>query len=328
MIDLYPAYRKTTRRSPFISLLSRLWGREVIPFFSARSAMLTGLEAFGLSRLDEIFVPPYLSHCVLSTISRTVFPAMAPSPRTRAILVFHQFGFPQHIEVIEEIARKNRWIIINDCAHALFTETGERTLFDWGDLSIFSFAKIYPCGLGGGAVTNHTAIAKRLSEAASGNPWEAAEAFDFYREICEGCYGERTPLKIQSLYGYLPDIKPLAPQALEALPDSEVAIRSEKERRRRIYHQALEMFGNRVPPDPSGGTVPFAIPIQGHEADLYRLTGNIRERLRMNAPVLYFDYAQNMLKPDYRKAIVLGCHDAWSEDRMTDIFRVVKDGLT
>jgi len=328
MIDLYPAYRKTTRRSPFISLLSRLWGREVIPFFSARSAMLTGLEAFGLSRLDEIFVPPYLSHCVLSTISRTVFPAMAPSPRTRAILVFHQFGFPQRIEMIEEIARENRWIIINDCAHTLFTEAEKRPLFDWGDLSVFSFAKIYPCGLGGGAVTNRTVIAKRLLEAASGDSREAAAAFDFYREISEGCYGERTPLKIQSLYGYLPDIKPLAPQALEALPDSEDAIQSEKERRRRIYRQALEMFGDRVPPDPSGGTVPFAIPIQGNDVELFRLTGIIRERLSMNAPVLHFDYAQNMLKPDYRKAIVLGCHDAWSEDRVAAIFRVLKDGLT
>jgi len=328
MIDLYPTYRRTTSQSPFVSLLSRMWGRDVIPFFSCRSAMLTGLQAFGLSRLEEILVPPYLSHCVLSTVSRAVFPAMAPSTRTRAILVFHQFGFPQCIDAIEEIAKENRWLIINDCAHTLFTKAGERTLFDWGDLSVFSFAKIYPCGLGGGALTNREAIAERLFEAASSDQREAADAFDFYREITEGCYGDHTPLKIQSLFGYLPDVKPLAPQALDALPDTEDAIRREAEQRRRIYREARELFGDRVPPDPSGETVPFAVPIQGHDADLLRLAGCIRDRLDMNTPVLHFDYAQNMLAPDYRKALVVGCHEGWSEDRIRVIFQIVKDGLT
>jgi len=47
----------------------------------------------------------------------------------------------------------------------------------------------------------------------------------------------------------------------------------------------------------------------------------------MNTPVLHFDYAQNMLKPDYRKALVVGCHEGWSEDRIRVIFQIVKDGL-
>jgi hypothetical protein len=327
MIDLYPTYRSSTRRSPFLSQLNHLWGRAVIPFFSCRSAMLTGLQAFGLTRLDEIFVPPYLSHCVLAAISRTVFPAMAPSPRTRAILVFHQFGFPQQIDAIQEIAKKYNWIIVNDCAHTLFTKARGRFLFDWGDLSVFSFAKLYPCGLGGGALANRIAVADRLAEAASGDQQDATEAFDFYREISEGCYGDRTPLKIQSFYGCLPDIKTLAPQALDALPDTEDAIRSDGDRRRRIYRQARDLFGDRVPSDPRDEVVPFAIPIHGEDAALFRLAESIKDQLKMDAPVLHFDYAQNMLKPDYRKALVVGCHEGWSENRIYDIFQIVKDGL-
>ncbi len=299
----------------------------MVPFFSARSAMVEGLRVFGLERMDEILVPPYLGQCVLSAILRTAFPTMTPSIRTKAILVYHQFGFPQKLEEIEAAARDNGWLILNDCANTIFTKTAdEHYLVDWGDLTIVSFSKLYHCGQGGALWTGKKDLSALFSERSEGDRESAREAFDFYLDILQNAFGQKTQNTIQALYGFLPDIKTLARKAAEALPGTVTEIQKDIERRKNIYSLALDIFGNLVPHCPSE-IVPFAIPISGDRERLFMLSAAIMETFKAAAPVLHFDYARNMLAPEYKTALVVGCHDEWEDPLIHDIFDLIKKGL-
>ena len=82
MLTIYPDPLKTksnNNSNQFFEVLSKEINKEIYPFSSARAAMVYSLRAMGLNRMDEILVPPYLSHCVISALSRTSFPSMIPT---------------------------------------------------------------------------------------------------------------------------------------------------------------------------------------------------------------------------------------------------------
>lgn len=326
MIDIYPTYRNDSEGSSFFSHLNSILGHPGIPFLTCRSAMLSGITASGLNRMDEILVPPYLGHCVLSAISRTCFPTMTPSDRTKAILVFHQYGFPQKLDVIESMACDRKWIILNDCANTLFTKVEGRYLIDWGDLSVASLSKLYPCGLGGGLWTRSKEMHSLLAQRNETDSALAKKALNFYLDIHGDCSGIKTQIKIDMLFGYLPTIKSMPSKAFQGLPGSLEEITSDITRRKKIYEAACHYLNDRVPLCEEA-VVPFAIPISGENEALLGLSQKIKERFKANAPVLHFDFAMNMLAPDYRPALVVGCNRGWTEEITEGIFRLAEKEL-
>ena len=63
----------------------------------------------------------------------------AITERTRAILAVHVFGNPCDIDAIEEIAKKHNLKVIYDGAHAFEVRYKNKSLLDYGDVSICSF---------------------------------------------------------------------------------------------------------------------------------------------------------------------------------------------
>jgi len=59
--------------------------------------------------------------------------------RTSAILAVHVFGNPCNIESIQEIARKYNLKVIYDAAHAFGVRYHDRSIVEYGDVSILSF---------------------------------------------------------------------------------------------------------------------------------------------------------------------------------------------
>ena len=86
----------------------------------ALALVLRHLQKRGIirSKLDEILVPDWLGYWVYNQIQSYAFPAKRLSDRTRAILVYHQYGFPQDMDKIMAAAREKNLIVIEDCAHA------------------------------------------------------------------------------------------------------------------------------------------------------------------------------------------------------------------
>jgi hypothetical protein len=53
----------------------------------------------------------------------------------------------------------------------------------------------------------------------------------------------------------------------------------------------------------------------------------IKSVLNVEVPVLHFDFSRNMLKPDYRKSLVIGCHKDWTEDTVIRICELIWQGV-
>lgn len=319
MITIYPtgAAETTGVGSRFFDALTELTGLRIIPFSSARAAIVYGLRAMGVGRVDEILVPPYLSHCVTSALGRTAFPAMTPSERTKAILVLHQFGYPQRIDYIEEVAVANGWFIVNNCAHTVFTRFHDKRVLLWGDFSVLSFPKLYHCNLGGGLIVRHNGIQKWVdgdyARLAREHAKRANQAYQVLSRAKQNPLGAEEQFDINAVYGYLPEVVAYPSQALASLPNTAQELRQDSDRRRGLADIVRARFPDRVPDTTGCDVVPFAVPVQGEPVLLERASLKIKKHLGVEAPVLHFDFARNMLEPDYRKALVIGCHSGWQQ---------------
>jgi len=149
------------------------WRRE-FPFaaphggwaFSGRVALHQGLKRLGLPPGSTILVPAYFQGTEIDTLLRAgyklSFYRVQPSfevdlkdaatkitSKVKALYVIHYFGLPQPLEAIEQFAKDHGLKLIEDCALALFSRSGEVPLGSRGDLSIFSVYKTVPLPHGG-----------------------------------------------------------------------------------------------------------------------------------------------------------------------------------
>jgi len=84
--------------------------------------------------------------------------------RTKAVIAVHYAGFPVNMPRLLEIAAKHGLLVVEDCAHALFSTLHGRACGTWGLVGCFSFFgnKNMTCGEGGMITTENDELAARL----------------------------------------------------------------------------------------------------------------------------------------------------------------------
>ena len=147
----------------------------------ARNGIWQLIRALGLQEPDVVLVPSYNCGAELDAVLRA--PAtvrfyrvdrsaridvddlrQAIEPRTRAVIVTHYFGFPQpDLVAIGELCRDHGLVLIEDCAHALYSTHLGRSLGTFGDASVFSLWKTLPMPDGGAVLANRRP-ASRMAE--------------------------------------------------------------------------------------------------------------------------------------------------------------------
>jgi dTDP-4-amino-4,6-dideoxygalactose transaminase len=80
---------------------------------------------------------------------------------TRAILVTHYFGFGHKMEPLVEFCRRRELLLLEDCAHALYSNRDGRHLGTFGAASVFSMWKFLPIPNGGALVVNDETLRLR-----------------------------------------------------------------------------------------------------------------------------------------------------------------------
>jgi|TARA_B110000967_G_scaffold201605_1_gene239142 dTDP-4-amino-4,6-dideoxygalactose transaminase len=90
----------------------------------------------------------------------------AITKNTSAILATHVYGNPCDVEAIERIAKKNNLKVIYDGAHAFGVKVNEKSIFEYGDISICSLhaTKLYHSIEGGLIVTKDQKLTERLAK--------------------------------------------------------------------------------------------------------------------------------------------------------------------
>ena len=329
MIRLYPGYPKKITDKPnlgFFKDLESLLGYKIYPFSSARAALVFSLKALGFDRMDEVLVPPFLSDCVISAISKTAFPTMVATPRTRAIYVFHQFGFPQEIEEIVLKAKQEGWIIINCCVHSLFTKYNDEWLAGWGDFTIFSLPKLYPCGLGGGLITNNKKITKALDKDYPQlfelhTKW-ADQAYSNLMNASQSTRGMDSQFNIELVYGYLPNTVTFPTASYNGLPADVELIIADINRRSELLSSAKNYLSTLLQVRKNDKIVPFALPLKVDKEKMSVVKKVLKTKYNAKAEILYFDYNQNMLNANYKKTLLIGSHEKWNKRMIEKAFNI------
>jgi dTDP-4-amino-4,6-dideoxygalactose transaminase len=89
----------------------------------------------------------------------------AITPKTKAIMATHVFGYPCAVDRIKNIAQKYGLKVIYDAAHAFGVTYNEQPLVNYGDISTLSFhaTKLFHTVEGGAIVCSDKAVGERVS---------------------------------------------------------------------------------------------------------------------------------------------------------------------
>jgi perosamine synthetase len=142
--------------------------------FKARNGIWRVMQALGLQESEIVLVPAYNCGAELDAVLRA--PArvrfyrvdrraridlddlrQAIEPATRCVIVTHYFGFsqPDLLELVE-LCRDRGLVLVEDCAHSLYSMHMDRPLGTFGDAGVFSLPKKLPMAYGGAVLANNT----------------------------------------------------------------------------------------------------------------------------------------------------------------------------
>lgn len=164
--------------------------------------------ALGIGPGDEVITTPYtfvatantIIHCGATPVFVDIDPytrnmdvekiEQAITPRTKAIIPVHFAGFPCELDRIREIADKYSLAIIEDAAHAVYTQYKGKPIGSIGDITCFSFyaTKNLTTGEGGMITTSDAQLADRIRKMSlhgmSKNAWNRySEKGVWYYEV-------------------------------------------------------------------------------------------------------------------------------------------------
>jgi len=173
---------------PFVQRLENEWAayygvKYAVSMNSATSGLYAAIGALGVGYGDEVIVSPYtMSACAVCPLFYGAIPIFADvlaetgslhpesirahvTPRTKAIVVVHQFGIPADMDPIMDIARERGLKVIEDCAQAHGALYKGRSVGTIGDIGVFSLNvnKTIQTGEGAVCVTNEDDLRYRLA---------------------------------------------------------------------------------------------------------------------------------------------------------------------
>lgn len=136
------------------------------PFSHGRTAMAYGVRALGLRPGATVLCPDFVCDTVPDALERaglrvrfhpvgegleTDWAALDALPRdaAAALLMVHYFGVPQDPARYRRYCDERGWILIEDNAHGLGAQFGERQAGTFGDMGIASPYKSFPIRNGG-----------------------------------------------------------------------------------------------------------------------------------------------------------------------------------
>ena len=153
------------------ALSERFDGRQVSLVANGMLALTVAIDAAGLE--GEVITTPYsfvaTTHSVKMGQLTPVFVDIKPddlnidptlieaaiTPRTCAIVAVHCYGNPCNVDMIEDIARRHKLVVIYDAAHAFGVRFNGKSVMSFGDYATLSFhaTKVFNTFEGGAIVT-------------------------------------------------------------------------------------------------------------------------------------------------------------------------------
>ncbi len=280
------------------------------------------------NKLDEVIMPDWLGSWVYSQVEPYAFPAKKYSKRSKAIFVYHQYGFPQNLEKIMNFAKEKNLIVIEDCAHALASEYCGRPLGSFGDFALYSFSKWFFCFALGGVKSKFDDFRSYASEAVSKTPIGLTLIKDTAKFLYECSIFSNSNIfqkyanfllgMSYALYGNALKPSCLAKNLLK------IKIKNEIEIRQKRYLYFWEQTKNLGICDhlEKEGITPYVIPIRCPESKSDALVGALKEK-GITTGIYRFDINRNLLAPQFVPVVWIPCHGGISDNEFEAITSLV-----
>ena len=309
------------------SILCEYFGKPVIVLNAARTGIYLTLTAKKFKRTDEVLVPPYMSKCVLDTITECSVPTLHISSATKAILLVHQFGYPQKMDAVMAIARKHKLLIIEDSAASFRSKYRGQMVGNFGDVAIFTFPKAFQTILGGCLVTEDKEIldfAREYLKKQDTFVWRCFSTLALLPSIfdistmkpCLRRIANHLLLVTYSQFKYFPNpnrrVCRLFPKTLEEFLH-QIEMRKRNFAIFRSYFAGTLAYPNDIEEDID--VVPFFIPYFADYEQLAYLTRALT-RQGVESGVYHFDVNRNMFNSHYAPSLIVPVHQGLSETQM------------
>ena len=317
LLDEYPySIRPRQNRKNNLAViedyLSRFYGRSALVLASARTGLYAIYKFLGLNRSDHILMPDFMCQAVLNITNTSGFPVKRADEKTKAVLVFHQWGYPQKMDEVITEAKKRNLIVIEDCAHSFNSSYKGRKIGTFGKAAIFSFAKLFPTYLGGVLVSGNAGLIDYVKKDRAQKDKFVNRLFNFIAGRIAKKSFEKGKARFWLDIIYLKSIHypNLGRKYLRYLPGDLQSFETELAARKQNYQflkSALKKellipdWDADIDPDP------FLIPVFLPEQKLM----SCREALLRKGiftEILHFDINRNLFAPDYRKSLAIPCH--------------------
>lgn len=325
LIDEFPynlPVQRTGRNSLAVieDYLSRYWNTPALVLSSARTGYYSILNFFGIKRTDHVLIPDYMCQAILNITNTSGYPVKTADAKTKAVLVFHQWGYPQNMNIVLAEAKKRNLLVIEDCAHAIDSKYHGQAVGTFGEAAVFSLAKILTTYLGGVLISKNRGLIDFVEQERLAKDKLANRLFNkLARQIAKRSF-ERGKSRFWLDIIYLKSIHypNLDQNTLNFLPHDLEELKQNLHRRRENYlwlrnsikrEYLIPDFEDGIEPNP------LLVPVFLPEAKLIPA----REGLLKSdilAAILHFDLNRNVFTPNYRKCLALPCHQQISQDKL------------
>lgn len=332
MIDIYPYGKESAShfrntKEGVEKYLCDFYDRPAVLQSSARVGIYQALKFFGFTRQDQILVPDFLCQLVLDIINVSGFPVKIPDAKTKAVLVFHQWGYPQKMEEVMAEAKKRDLIVIEDCAHSFDSTYQGKNIGTFGDLAVFSFSKCLPTYTGGFLASNNQQLIEyvRKDQAAS-RGWKSDLFWRFAFFVTKKKFIKKQwEFWFDGVYlkGILfPNI---GRSTLKLLPPNGDSLKQELAKRKNNYRflkNTIKAEYLLADQDSTIDVNPLCVPVF---LPIDKMT-TVQKSLAaagIQSEILHFDLNRNVFQPNYQKCLAVPCHQQMNEEQVSRMAQLI-----
>jgi hypothetical protein len=302
---------------------------------SALASILAYLRYSGVieDKMSSVMVPQWIGYEVYKTITEYSFPTIKENSKSRAMIVYHQYGFPQDMDRILDFSQSRKMIVIEDCAHALDSYYKGTKVGTIGDFSIYSFSKFVYCHALGGVGFKDSRFQNFFQDRLSHSSRSLVSFINAIKLISTYNVSKKSSILSVNFtnalakmsYSRYGDVLHPSKSSINLF---EKQIEKEKNIRKSNYQYIRESLSKYGSCDhlEEFDVLPYAIPLMLPTAVSEKVVLMLRES-GFESGIYFFDINRFMPEPNFVKTVLIPCHSEISKEALDIMVGIIRREL-
>ena len=273
---------------------------------------------------SEVLVSKWLGYWVYNVMHRHAFPCLEYNKNVKAIIVYHQYGFPQNMDDIMGFAEEKKLVVIEDCAHVYELYYKGKRLGTFGLASIFSFSKMFATFMGGGVLTIDGELYEYIKSRIKTND-SFVSMFSFISKVASvkisNVFNKYVEMSY-SVYHLNTAMNTLTRRLLFAECDKNAISKRKKNYEFLINEMKQYEYFKTLEKD----VIPYVVPLITSHDKLVKINEHLN-RNGFKTGIYNFDVNKNMLNTNFVESVWVPVHHGIDENGMEKICNIIKKAV-